>query len=296
MQIFNSKGSLITNMESWEHAFKEVDSAKHWKPGYSAHALAKHFTAPSVDDSHGLDTILKGLWAFGVNEVSLDNGIVEFESRFDGFGKGRVHDLAIWGEADDKPLVVCVEAKVNEGFGTTVKRTIEERLKNSQDSKIKNRVQGIAGDLAMDYDDILDLPYQLLTFLAGGIHEAAKLENGVLYLPVIVYNTTVHDPENGFASLRNYVETMEALGFSHCDNDDIIMYKGTLGNIQVLSSCIVAKVDSEEEKSLSYDHRLDKILYDFLSLDPYSMSPVEIYERVREIKNEYKQTILGIIE
>lgn len=115
-------------MESCEMAFKEVDQPVHWKNGHSAHALARHFSCPSVDKSDGIEEIRKGLELFGYEEVNLQEAKIEYESKLDGFGKGRVHDLSLWGEADEYPLVVCIEAKVNEGFGSTTESVIAERL------------------------------------------------------------------------------------------------------------------------------------------------------------------------
>lgn len=128
MIITNVKGSRITDMESCEMAFKEVDQPVHWKNGHSAHALARHFSCPSVDKSDGIEEIRKGLELFGYEEVNLQEAKIEYESKLDGFGKGRVHDLSLWGEADEYPLVVCIEAKVNEGFGSTTESVIAERL------------------------------------------------------------------------------------------------------------------------------------------------------------------------
>ena len=51
MIISNKNASVITDIISWENAFKEVDNKKHWKKGRSAHSLATYFTNPTIEQS-----------------------------------------------------------------------------------------------------------------------------------------------------------------------------------------------------------------------------------------------------
>ena len=55
--------------------------------------------------------------------VVFNQAIPELEIRFDSYGKGRFHDLGIYGKGKDsgKSLFVGVEAKVDEPFGEIVK-------------------------------------------------------------------------------------------------------------------------------------------------------------------------------
>ena len=289
MFLRNNKQTRITDMESWEKAFKEVDQAKHWKPGYSAHALAHHFTCPSVDKSDGIENIRKDLERFGYEEVSIQEAKIEHESKLDVFGKGRVHDLSLWGWADKYPLVVCVEAKVNEGFGLTTERVIAERLSATPNSKIKERVRNIASVLEVDYDDLLPLPYQLLSFIAGGFSELQQLKDGVLYLPVYVYKTSIYDSGAGSCVRKEYIKTMEALGFERCDKTGVVMFKFSDINFSVASAFV------EIEPSLSMEEKYPTgILNAFLSLDPLNMSPKGIVDKVEEIRKDYYHMILGV--
>lgn len=276
-------------MESWEMAFKEVDQPVHWKNGHSAHALARHFSCPSVDKSDGIEEIRKGLKLFGYEEVNLQEAKIEYESKLDGFGKGRVHDISLWGEADEYPLVVCIEAKVNEGFGLTTERVIAERLSANPNSKIKARVGKIASVLEVDSYDLLPLPYQLLTFIDGGISELQKFDDGVLYLPVYVYKTSIYDSGAGSCAREEYIKTMEALGFGRCDKNGVVMFKLSDVNFSVASAFV------EIEPSLSMEEKYPTgILNAFLSLDQITMSPMGIVDKVAEIKRDYNRIVLGI--
>lgn len=276
-------------MESWEKAFKEVDQAVHWKNGNSAHALAHHFTCPSVDKSDGIENIRKDLERFGYEEVSIQEAKIEHESKLDVFGKGRVHDLSLWGWADKYPLLVCVEAKVNEGFGLTTERVIAERLSATPNSKIKERVGKIASVLEVNPVDLLPLPYQLLTFVAGGFSELQQLKDGVLYLPVYVYKTSTYDSGAGSCAREEYIKTMEALGFERCDKNGVVMFELSDVNFSATSAFV------EIEPSLSMEEKYPTgILNAFLSLDPLTMSPMGIVDKVSEIKRDYNRFILGI--
>ena len=289
MIITNVKGSRIADMESWEMAFKEVNQAAHWKNGHSAHALARHFSCPSVDKSDGIEEIRKGLELFGYEEVNLQKAKIEHESKLDVFGKGRVHDLSLWGWADKYPLLVCVEAKVNEGFGLTTERVIAERLSATPNSKIKERVGKIASVLEVDPDDLLPLPYQLPTFIAGGLSELQQLKDGVLYLPVYVYKTSIYDSGAGSCAREEYIKTMEALGFERCDKNGVVMFKFSDINFLVASAFV------EIEPSLSMEEKYPTgILNAFLSLDQLTMSPMGFVDKVAEIKRDYNRIVLGI--
>ena len=247
MQIFNSKGSLITDMQSWEHAFKEVDSAKHWKPGYSAHALAKHFTSPSVEDSHGLVFLKQNLTNFGYSDIIFETGKIEHESTLDEFGKGRLHDLFIRGKTGNRNLLVYVEAKVNESFGLTTEKTIFERLKNSPDSKIRQRIDRIADLLSLEYEDVQTLRYQLLTYIIGALNEAGITEEPIVYLPVISYKTENYDFMHSLNNMEDYITAMESLGFHRYNIDGTIMFENEYYTIPVISSYNVVQEASKIE-------------------------------------------------
>ena len=54
MRITNKIGTIIRDINSWETAFKEVDSEKHWRKERSAYSLSNHFTSPNIISSNGI--------------------------------------------------------------------------------------------------------------------------------------------------------------------------------------------------------------------------------------------------
>ena len=121
MRITNENGTVVTDIESWEDAFKEVDEAKHWKEGRSAKSLAQYFSLPNIDQSNGIKLIKEYVDICGFKNFEPIRARIEHESRFDKFrGKGRMHDMVIWGNEGKRHLVICIEAKVDEPFGSSV--------------------------------------------------------------------------------------------------------------------------------------------------------------------------------
>ena len=121
MKITNKKGTLIKDITSWENAFKEVDDAKHCKEGRSAMSLAQYFSLPNIEQSNGIKLITELVEACGFKEFKPIRAEIEHESRFDKYnGKGRMHDLVIWGDNGTQHLVICIEAKVDESFGCLI--------------------------------------------------------------------------------------------------------------------------------------------------------------------------------
>ena len=121
MRITNKNGTVISDIKSWEEAFKEVDSPCHWKDGRSANALANHFVSPNVEFSEGISVLKNNLSKFGLNNVVMSHAEIEHESRFDKFrGNGRIQDMVIWANNENTPIVICVEAKVDECFNNSI--------------------------------------------------------------------------------------------------------------------------------------------------------------------------------
>lgn len=245
MRITNKNGFVINDINSWEKAFKEVDSEpKHWRVGRSAHALATHFTSPNIISSNGVKDLTSNLSKFGLTNVVMSHAEIEHESRFDKYrGKGRMQDLVIWAKNKDLPIVICIEAKVDECFNNNIPDAYESAKKNLEknpNSKAKQRIE----DLCSKYysgekmEELSHIRYQLLYYLAGSLTEAKKI-NGVVYMPVIVYHTSLFDRISGKKNKKDYIAFMESLKFCRIETDDeTLMYKNNIFGIMVYSSYI----------------------------------------------------------
>ena len=242
MQISNKNGKIITSLSTWKDAFIEVDNPKHWKPGRSAHSLALHFTCPSINGSKGIDVLSEYLGYLGFNNVLFDYAEIEHESRFDTFrGNGRIQDLMIWAKSENRPLAICIEAKVDETFDKNVPDAYKERMIYSSkrpNSKALQRLINICEHFyeGTQISDLEHIRYQLLYYLAGSINEARKI-NGVAFMPVFVYHTDSYNDQNGYNNKKDYETFIKSLNFSSIRvNDTIQMYGNKIDGVAVYSA------------------------------------------------------------
>lgn len=236
------KGKEVSDFKTWKEAFCQIDSDVHWEEGRSACSLARHFTQPSIDKSEGIEMLTKFLYSLGFDDVKLTRGEVEHESSFDNYKKGRMQDLVLWGECGNEPVVICVEAKVDEPFGDTIEQAYmdaESYLQKSPESKKKVRII----DLCARYFDnaapeqCFQYRYQLLHYLAGSLNEAAK-EKAALFMPVIVYKTSKYNEKAGERNLEDYLNFMQSQKFTRYDTDGIIVFKNRMEGVDVFSAYI----------------------------------------------------------
>ena len=243
MRITNKNGFVISDIKSWEKAFKEVDSEpSHWRVGRSAQALANHFTSPNIVCSNGINVLIHNLSKLGLTNVVMSHAEIEHESRFDKYrGKGRMQDLVIWANNNNLPIVICIEAKVDECFNCNIPDAYESAkkvLEKKPNSNAKQRIVDLCSKfyVGKKIEELSHIRYQLLYYLAGSLIEAVKIK-GVVYMPVIVYHTSEFDKISGENNKKDYIAFMESLHFNCIDTDDeTLMYKNNIDGIMVYSS------------------------------------------------------------
>ena len=116
MKFFSDKTKSveIQSFEQWKEVFIKKDTNSHWKEGRSACSLA-HFICDNCGEEQIIEKVNSILQKDEVE--SLDEGIIEFENKFDDFRNGRIQDLSIWGKTKKgKKIYIGVEAKVDEKF------------------------------------------------------------------------------------------------------------------------------------------------------------------------------------
>ena len=164
------KWKEIHNVEDWVKSF---DFSKNEEDGKSAKTLAQFCKENDVE------SIIKKWIAPIVKEYSsLDIAIPEMSTKFDNYGKGRTHDLGIYGRIfNGKGIFIGVEAKVNETFGRTVQQAYNyvDTLRNKgKNSNLKARIDGLK-DKYFPGLDLDDIRYQLLYAIAGTLCEEADI-------------------------------------------------------------------------------------------------------------------------
>ena len=187
----SEKWKSINNVDEWVKSF---DPSKNDEDGKSAKTLAQFCKENDVE------SIIKE-WIAPIvkEEFSLDSAMPEMSTKFDNYGKGRTHDLGIYGKTvSGKRIFIGVEAKVNETFGGTVQSAYDKvaYLKSvGKNSNLDARIEGLKKKYfpGLDLDDIR---YQLLYAIAGTLCEEAVIK----ILLFITIETSQFKVESG---LRN---------------------------------------------------------------------------------------------
>ena len=167
----SEKWKSINNVDDWVNSFKD---SKNNEDGKSAKTLAQFCKENDVE------SIIKG-WITPIvkEKFSLDTAIPEMSTKFDDYGKGRIHDLGIYGKSvSNKSIFIGVEAKVNETFGGTVQSAYDkvEYLKSiGKNSNLKERIDGLKEEYFPGLD-LYDKRYQLLYAIAGTLSEEAEVK------------------------------------------------------------------------------------------------------------------------
>lgn len=243
MRITNKNGRIINSLFEWEQAFVEVDSSEHWREGRSAHSLGYYFTYPNIEYSEGIKKITSLLLALDIEGVQLTHAEIEHESRFDKFrGNGRMQDMTIWAESNSGPLVIEIEAKVDETFNVNLQEAYENALKvreKKPNSKAVDRIINLMEKLYKEstIDSHKEIRYQLLYYLYGSVKDALKI-NGTAILPVMVFHTKDFDKQTGEDNKADYIRFMKSVGFQTEQVGDILLFRGEVEDTKVYSAYI----------------------------------------------------------
>ena len=174
--MIEKDGRRLTTLEEWRsHA--PPKGKTHWKDGRSAKENARLWLGAAPDLPSGITKLLRASGSVG----SLRSWSAEPEARvnFDALGEPANLDVLVQGEDENGSVVIGVEAKADEPFGSTVKKTLaaaQKRLAENPRSKGVERILGLATKFGLDLDrpEMLGLRYQLLTLTAATVAEARR--------------------------------------------------------------------------------------------------------------------------
>lgn len=210
----NKKGHIIKDLDSWEKAFLAVDEPKHWKEGRSAFSLAKY-----ICERDGESEIRKLLLDAGIPNPKLIEAEIEHESKFDrNGGRGRMQDLHMVYDSTKGPIVVEIEAKVDESFNSSIDEAYSMAVQYTKDHPTSKRTHRIKELVKKIYgleclDEVKDLRYQLLYYLAGTYSEAKMKNAKIAFMPVLVFHTEGYNETIGGWNRQDYLEFIEKTGF-----------------------------------------------------------------------------------
>lgn len=208
MRIKDNQDNDITTFDEWARLYETGQKSRQWKEHRSAYSVAEFIL--NRDGTGQLESRVSSV----VGEpVSFERAIPEHEVRFDQYGKGRIHDLGIYGATSSgKSVFVGLEAKVDETFGATVHDEYLKAKSNQIAGESTNAPERIEKLLALHFSapdpSMFDVRYQLLYATVGTI--SAKADISVLY--VIVFKTPLYSEMIGADNYRDYVHFMNMVG------------------------------------------------------------------------------------
>ena len=174
--MIEKAGRRLTTLEEWR-SDAPPKRKTHWKDGRSAKENARLWLGAAPDLPSGIAELLRASGSVG----NLRSWSAEPEARvsFDALGEPANLDVLVQGEDENGPVIVGIEAKADEEFGSTVKKTLtaaQKRLAEKPRSKGVERILGLATNFGLDLDrrEILELRYQLLTLTAATVAEARR--------------------------------------------------------------------------------------------------------------------------
>lgn len=159
--------------QDWQSLLGEPDL--HWKPGFSAWALAHCWEA-----ARGFPTEILALLSPCFPNIQMIKAAVEHKVPMPGIGRASQNDLFVYAQASDEDLRIAIEGKVSEKLGPTIKEW------HSGSANKDVRLLGILNliDLPRNIPD--SIRYQLLHRMASPVVEAKA--SGAKHAIMIVHS------------------------------------------------------------------------------------------------------------
>lgn len=218
----NYKGKAISTIEDLK---KNISN---WQEGKSAATLGKFVFHGGLERIEGIVNDIFSVIRPGTNIQQFDCIDFEHETKFDKFGNGRMHDLALWGSTNcSDRFFVGIEAKVNEPFDS---RDIQSaylsgllRRANGEKSNLPDRIESLIRRNNFKQNnaskrftkDNLKLKYQLLFSTIGTISEDADF---YIFL-VLVFHTKIYDDIKGVQNYHDFIAFMNAITSRNISRD-----------------------------------------------------------------------------
>ena len=227
MRLETTHGTEIRSLGDWKKIYDTPRQAHQWKEHRSAYSVAEF-----IINRNGAQRLQARVSSVLREAVGFERAVPEHEIRFDEYGRGRVHDLAIYGRTDSgKNVFVGVEAKVDETFGPPVRDAYLAAKARKIVGEATNAPERIEKLLGLHFStpevSMFDIRYQLLYATAGTL--AANADLSVLY--VVVFKTPLFDETIGAANYRDYVDFVDKVGGRRLALDDkaALAHEMTLG-------------------------------------------------------------------
>jgi len=197
---------LISSVDEWFQRAPPAGGARHWKDGRSAKELGKAWCRREViAPPPELHALLDSNSA--TRDLAIGSGIPEQLTFFaDGARGPRHHDFVLYGYVGTTKVVVCIEAKTDEGLDQPIEKRVRTALqKRAREEptgfpeRLDRFAEAMFGFPAFGEFDALDprlarVPYQLVSGLAGTVREAALRDAERAVFAVHVLKSAELDP------------------------------------------------------------------------------------------------------
>lgn len=216
---------IITFKDSWKirttgEWIAKFDKSKNSEDGKSAKSLAEF--CQRKDAEQILRDILQPVLG---SDLVFDVVTPEYQTKFDNYGKGRMHDLAIKGKNSKTSFFVGVEAKVNEAFGTKLCSAYKNSLKR-ESTNFPARIEELLANYFPQITLDSDLPYQLFYSTVSCIKDA---EQSILLIMVFeTKETNEKSVEKNKKALESFLNSCHATLVSTINGNEY--YELYIGN------------------------------------------------------------------
>jgi len=209
--MIEKDGRTLTTMEDWL-IYAGPKNEIQWKDDRSAKESARAWVtaAPSIPSE--IESIL-------CSHADIDafqewRAEPEAQVRFDSFrGEPSNIDVLLVGLDHSGSLVVAVEAKADEPFGSTVRETLAKarsRFESNPRSKgvarVEQLLKGLFGVKPTELDSLLDLRYQLLTVSAAALAEAERRSARRAVVLIHEFITSATSDQKHDSNMRDLVQ------------------------------------------------------------------------------------------
>jgi len=202
--------------ENWRSLLAEPD--KHWRPGYSAMALAFCW-----QQAHGFPDCVQRV--FSASDMKLFQtaklllAFPEYKVPLPGGARSSQNDLFILAKGDGRLISMAVEGKVSEPFGPTVSEWLKEPSRGKE-----TRLKFLCKTLSLDRQAAPPIRWQLLHRTASVLIEAEKFNASHALMLVHSFSRTYE----GFADYAAFLSLYDVKA-----RKDKIHCAGNLNGIQL---------------------------------------------------------------
>jgi hypothetical protein len=159
---FTLKGKPVLTADDWKHGL--ADPELHWRPGYSAWALAHSWHA-----ANGFPPEIQSILVSAFPGIEMAEGLIEHKVRMPGNGYPSQNDLFVLARSGDEQVCIAVEGKVSESLGPSI-----SKWRDGSPNKEK-RLSELLTWIGLPREIPQRIRYQLLHRMASPVIEAVRL-------------------------------------------------------------------------------------------------------------------------